>query len=33
MAASFTKGGWQRVTRLYRNQENPEERCWIRGSG
>jgi hypothetical protein len=27
------KGGWQKVTRLYRNQEIPEERCWIRGSG
>jgi protein-L-isoaspartate(D-aspartate) O-methyltransferase len=30
---SFAKGGWQKVTRLYRNQEIPEERCWVRGSG
>jgi protein-L-isoaspartate(D-aspartate) O-methyltransferase len=33
LAKSFAKGGWQKVTRLYRNQEIPEERCWIRGSG
>ncbi len=33
LAEAFAKGGWQKVTRLYRNQEIPEERCWIRGSG
>jgi protein-L-isoaspartate(D-aspartate) O-methyltransferase len=33
LAESFAKGGWQKVTRLYRNQEIPEERCWVRGSG
>ncbi len=33
LADSFAKGGWQKVTRLYRNQEIPEERCWVRGSG
>lgn len=33
LAESFTKGGWQEVTRLYRNQDIPEERCWVRGSG
>ena len=33
LAEAFAKGGWQRVTRLYREQEIPEERCWVRGSG
>jgi protein-L-isoaspartate(D-aspartate) O-methyltransferase len=33
LAESFSKGGWQKVTRLHRNQELPEERCWVRGSG
>jgi protein-L-isoaspartate(D-aspartate) O-methyltransferase len=33
LAEAFTKGGWQQVTRLYRDQEIPEERCWLRGSG
>jgi protein-L-isoaspartate(D-aspartate) O-methyltransferase len=33
LAEAFAKGGWRKVTRLYRNQEVPEERCWIRGSG
>lgn len=33
LAEAFAKGGWQKVTRLYRDQEIPEERCWIRGSG
>jgi protein-L-isoaspartate(D-aspartate) O-methyltransferase len=33
LAESFAKGGWQKVTRLYRNQEIAEERCWVRGSG
>ena len=33
LADAFTNGGWQRVTRLYRDQEISEERCWLRGSG
>jgi protein-L-isoaspartate(D-aspartate) O-methyltransferase len=32
LAESFAKGGWQRVARLYRYREIPEERCWVRGS-
>jgi protein-L-isoaspartate(D-aspartate) O-methyltransferase len=30
LAAAFKKGGWKRVTRLYRNNEIPEDRCWLR---
>src|ERR1700676_213844 len=33
LGEAFAKGGWQEVTRLYREQEVPEERCWLRGSG
>jgi protein-L-isoaspartate(D-aspartate) O-methyltransferase len=33
LAEAFAKGGWQKVTRLYRDQEIPEERCWVSGSG
>jgi protein-L-isoaspartate(D-aspartate) O-methyltransferase len=33
LATAFAKEGWEKVTRLYRNQEIPEERCWVRGSG
>jgi protein-L-isoaspartate(D-aspartate) O-methyltransferase len=34
LAEAFAKGGgWQKVTRLYRDQAIPEERCWLRGSG
>jgi protein-L-isoaspartate(D-aspartate) O-methyltransferase len=33
LAEAFAKGGWQKVTRLYRDQEIPEERCWLRGPG
>ena len=33
LAEAFAKGGWQKVTRLYRNEEIPEERCWVRGAG
>jgi protein-L-isoaspartate(D-aspartate) O-methyltransferase len=33
LAEAFAKRGWQQVTRLYRDQEIPEERCWLRGSG
>ena len=30
---AFARGGWQKVARLYRDQEIPEERCWLRGPG
>jgi protein-L-isoaspartate(D-aspartate) O-methyltransferase len=33
LAEAFAKGGWQQVTRLYRDQEIPDERYWLRGSG
>lgn len=33
LAEAFAKGDWQQVTRLYRDQEIAEERCWLRGSG
>jgi protein-L-isoaspartate(D-aspartate) O-methyltransferase len=33
LSEAFAKGGWQQVTRLYRDQEIAEERCWLRGSG
>jgi protein-L-isoaspartate(D-aspartate) O-methyltransferase len=33
LADAFARRGWQKVTRLYRDQEIPEERCWVRGSG
>jgi len=33
LAEAFAKGGWQQVTRLYRDSEIAEERCWLRGSG
>jgi protein-L-isoaspartate(D-aspartate) O-methyltransferase len=33
LAEAFARQGWQRVTRLYRHQDIPEERCWVRGSG
>ena len=32
LARAFAKGEWQRVTRLYRDREIPEERCWLSGS-
>jgi protein-L-isoaspartate(D-aspartate) O-methyltransferase len=32
LAEAFARGGWEKVTRLYRNQEIPEDRCWVRGS-
>jgi protein-L-isoaspartate(D-aspartate) O-methyltransferase len=31
LAEAFAKGGWQRVTRLYRDREVAEEGCWLRG--
>ncbi len=30
LSDTFTKGGWQKVTRLYRRQQIPDER-WLRG--
>jgi protein-L-isoaspartate(D-aspartate) O-methyltransferase len=33
LAEAFAKGGWQQVTRLYREGDITEERCWLRGSG
>ena len=31
LAAALDKGGWERVTRLYRSSEVPEEQCWLKG--
>ena len=31
LAAAFEKGGWDRVTRLYRRGDVPEEQCWLKG--
>ena len=33
LAEAFARGGWQKVTRLNRDEEIPAERCWLRGSG
>jgi len=33
LADAFAKRGWDKVTRLYRDQEIPDERCWVRGEG
>jgi protein-L-isoaspartate(D-aspartate) O-methyltransferase len=33
LAEAFARKGWQKVTRLYRDQEIAEERCWVRGPG
>jgi protein-L-isoaspartate(D-aspartate) O-methyltransferase len=33
LSAAFKKGGWQRVTRLYRHNDVPEEQCWVRAPG
>jgi protein-L-isoaspartate(D-aspartate) O-methyltransferase len=33
LAEAFEKGGWQQVTRLFRHQDVPAERCWVRGDG
>jgi len=29
LAAAFEKGGWDRVTRLYRRGDLPDEQCWL----
>jgi protein-L-isoaspartate(D-aspartate) O-methyltransferase len=33
LAEAFEKGDCRRVTRLYRNEDVPDNRCWLRGSG
>jgi protein-L-isoaspartate(D-aspartate) O-methyltransferase len=33
LVEAFKKGGWERVTRLYRHEDVPEERCWLRAPG
>jgi len=33
LAEAFKKGGWERVTRFYRDDTLPEERCWLRAPG
>jgi protein-L-isoaspartate(D-aspartate) O-methyltransferase len=33
LAAALQKGGWERVTRLYRNEDVPEDRCWLKAPG
>jgi protein-L-isoaspartate(D-aspartate) O-methyltransferase len=31
LVAALKKGGWDRVTRLYRRGDVPEEQCWLKG--
>jgi len=31
LAEAFARGGWQKVTRLYPEQDISDERCWLRG--
>lgn len=33
LIAALEKGGWDRVTRLYRHSGVPEEQCWLRAPG
>ena len=33
LASAFERGGWERVTRLFRGDDLPEERCWVRAPG
>ncbi|HEY2401936.1 MAG TPA: hypothetical protein VGI23_16400, partial [Steroidobacteraceae bacterium] len=33
LAAAFSKGGWNQVTRLVRGTSVPDEQCWLRGDG
>ena len=33
LGAAFMKGGADKVTRLYRTSDIPEDRCWVRGDG
>lgn len=32
LAEAFKKGDGKRVTRLYRNEDIPDDRCWLRAS-
>jgi protein-L-isoaspartate(D-aspartate) O-methyltransferase len=31
LVAAFEKGGWDRVTRLFRRGDVPEDQCWLKG--
>jgi protein-L-isoaspartate(D-aspartate) O-methyltransferase len=31
LTAAFEKGGWERVTRLYRSGDLAEDQCWLKG--
>lgn len=33
LAAAFAAGGWDKVTRLHRTEDVPEEQSWVRGDG
>ncbi|MGA9867580.1 MAG: methyltransferase domain-containing protein [Acetobacteraceae bacterium] len=33
LAKGFGKGGWRKVTRLYRRDDVPPGRCWVRAPG
>ena len=33
LGAAFAKGGAQKVTRLYRTHDIPDDRCWVRAPG
>jgi protein-L-isoaspartate(D-aspartate) O-methyltransferase len=33
LAEAFKKGDCKRATRLYRNEDIPDDRCWLRASG
>ena len=33
LAAAFEKGGWRDVTRLYRSNDVPAEKCWLSAPG
>ncbi len=33
LADAFARGGWERVTRLYRDDDVPPERCWLKMPG
>ncbi len=33
LAEAFANEGWERVTRLYRDQTIAAERCWLQGDG
>jgi protein-L-isoaspartate(D-aspartate) O-methyltransferase len=32
IASAFEKGGWEKVTRLYRTTAIEDEHCWVRGT-